>query len=160
MMVDTRARTRAMTTYRHFGHLSLIAAFLLCGITASPADQRQQHPQRIETAPSIELLQRARLIRCSIRDPRTGQQREIAVTDPARLASVRAWIQQYAWPPIDVRTIGSVISRGHLAIFERATDDKPAITIGVYGATSRAEPHRTHVTSEAWQKLLSLIPPE
>jgi hypothetical protein len=51
------------------------------------------------------------------------------------------------------------MSRGHFAVFERATDKKAVLTIHVFGVTSRAEPHITHVSNEHWQKFLSLLPP-
>jgi hypothetical protein len=141
-----------MKVHWQFYVLCVVLALLPCGLIAADASN--------EPAPSLERLQRAPLIRCVINEFRSGQRREVTFTDSAQLERVRAWIQQYAWPPIDRRTTGNVMPRGHFAVFDRADAAKPAFIVPVYGVTTRTEPQITHVTNENWQKFLSLIPPK
>jgi hypothetical protein len=147
--VMTRLRSSTVAT---------LAALLPVLLLAAPTDNQQQ--QRNKPAPSMELLQRAPLIRATVVKWPDGTEREFTFTDPAQLARVRTWIRDYAWPPIDLNTTGNVMQRGHFSVFERPTDKKPALTIHVFGVTTRAEPHITHVTNENWQKFLALLPPK
>ena len=115
---------------------------------------------RVEAAPLLEKLQQAPLIRCFVYERPGGQRREIVITDPAQLEGVRAWIQKYAWPPIDTHTTGNVIPRGYFHVFDQADATVPAFAVGVFGVTTRARPQITNVSDEDWQKLLSYFPPK
>ena len=144
-----------MTSHWQHRILCVVVILVACSLIAAASGD--------EPAPSLERLQRAPLIRCIIltRDYQGFQTREVTFTDAAQINRVRAWIQQFAWPPIDTRTTGSVMPRGQFDVFDRADAAKPAFTVYVYGTTFRAQPGITpiiHVTNENWQKFLSLIP--
>ena len=115
--------------------------------------------QQSDPVPDIELLRKASLIRVTVIEAHDAT-RQVAFQKPAQRERVRAWILQYAWPPVDLNTIGSVQGRGYFEVFTRSTDKNPALTIHIFGSKSRAEPENVHVTKENWQKFLSLLPPK
>src|SRR5688572_24827716 len=145
-----------MIPIRHVWLLFACATLPLRSGAADPTDARKQ--RQTDSQPSLAGLQRARLIRCKLYESSRGTHREVSFTG-AQLERVKDWIQRYAWPPIDLNTIGNVMPRAVFSVFERADGKKPNFTIQIFGSTTRAQPSRIHVSNDDWKKFISLIPP-
>jgi hypothetical protein len=140
-------------------HIWLVFAFALLTFGSGAAEPRGAGNQRqSDPAALLERLQRARLIRCEVYEGPRKAPREVSFTDGAQLQRVKAWIQRYAWPPIDPNTVGSVMPRVVFSVFEGADGKEPGFTIQVYCGASRAQPSPIHVSNDDWQKFISLMP--
>ena len=114
---------------------------------------RSEATDQASVKKSRSIISDSQLIQLSIQD----SSNQTSINDPNKLKLVKAWIFDYAFPPIDLNKVGSVIPRGVMTVFETVDISSRSYDIPLYSSTSRANPNDIHITDEAWNELIRII---